>query len=93
MELTTEKNITERELGLIDVVRLNNSMGIKYILHHRIKIGNINIKIEWRSKKNLWGRFGGGWNWKLGLQAGGSTIILDCLVFTLRFSKQAKKST
>lgn len=52
-KLTTEKNITKRELGLINIVRLNDSIGIKYILHHQIKIGNINIKIEWRSKKNL----------------------------------------
>lgn len=31
------------------------------------------------------GRFGGGWQWKLGLQGGGRTLIVNLLVASLRF--------
>jgi hypothetical protein len=45
---------------------------------------------NWRSKNNLWGRFGGGWNWKFGFQAGGSSIIFDLLICSLRITKAAR---
>lgn len=41
------------------------------------------IKLEHRPPK-LFGRFGGGWNWKLGFQAGGKTLIISLLVFSIR---------
>jgi hypothetical protein len=44
-----------------------------------------------RSKENLMGRFGGGWNWNLGFQASGSTLILNLLVASLRITKQIKE--
>jgi hypothetical protein len=31
------------------------------------------------------GRFGGGWNWMVGVRAGGQTLILHCLVFDVVF--------
>lgn len=31
-------------------------------------------------------RFGGGWNYKLGLSIGGSTVIIDLIFGSLRFS-------
>lgn len=52
---------------------------IKYIFHW-----NLSITLEMRSSKSLMGRFGGGWNWKFGFQAGGSTIIISLLVMDLR---------
>jgi len=42
------------------------------------------FSLSYRSKENLWGRFGGGWNWKLGFQAGGSTVIISLLVCEIR---------
>jgi len=33
-----------------------------------------------RSSKHLWGRFGGGWDWALGLKIGGTHIHLDLFV-------------
>lgn len=41
------------------------------------------IKFYHCDKKKYWGRFGGGWNWKLGFQAGGKTVILNLLVFSI----------
>lgn len=58
---------------------INKSFDIKLL---KLK-GNFTI----RSKTNSWGRFGGGWNWKLGFQAGGSTIIISLLIAELRINK------
>lgn len=33
-----------------------------------------------RDKATSFGRFGGGWNWKIGIQAGGSSLIINLLV-------------
>lgn len=45
------------------------------------------IKITYSHNKacSLWGRFGGGWNWKLGFQAGSKTLIISLLICELRF--------
>lgn len=40
-----------------------------------------------RPKSALWGRFGGGWNWSLGFQAGGRTLIVNLLTFSVRISR------
>lgn len=50
------------------------------------------VLVEWpvrvayvhRPKASLMGRFGGGWNWKLGFTAGGRTVCLHMLVFDVR---------
>lgn len=40
----------------------------------------------WFGKSTLLGRFGGGWTWKLGIEAGGSTVILNLLFGTVRIT-------
>ena len=44
------------------------------------------IKISYSHKKSteLWGRFGGGWNWKLGFQIGGNTLLISLLIYEIR---------
>ena len=49
-----------------------------------INIGKIRIVLDFVSKDCFMGRFGGGWNWKLGFQVGGRTIIFNLLIFSLR---------
>lgn len=65
------------------------------ITHYNIQkewiIGRLKIKFEARSKKNLWGRFGGGWNWKLGVQGGSTTWIFSLLIATLSFYWRRKE--
>jgi hypothetical protein len=50
------------------------------------KIGRVKFSFDWRVKSRLFGRFGGGWNWALGLKAGGSTVMLYLLVAMFRVS-------
>lgn len=63
---------------------------IRYDIEKRWQIGRLKIKFEKRSSQNLWGRFGGGWNWKVGFQAGGRTVIFDLLVCSVRLSLEEK---
>jgi hypothetical protein len=42
-------------------------------------------KYGWRTTKGM-GRFGGGWNWSLGIEIGGSTIILNLLFGAIRIT-------
>lgn len=50
-----------------------------------IKIGKLRIIFDFVSRDCFMRRFGGGWNWKVGFQIGGKTLILNLLVFLLRF--------
>jgi hypothetical protein len=44
------------------------------------------ISFSIRSSKGFMGRFGGGWNWKLGFQAGGKSIVISLLIAELTIS-------
>ena len=43
------------------------------------------ISYSRKSKNEFWGRFGGGWQWKLGFQLGGNTLIINLLICDIRF--------
>ena len=47
-------------------------------------LGVARVTYNWRSRDSLWGRFGGGWNWKVGAQAGEGDVILSFVTFTVR---------
>jgi len=40
----------------------------------------VNFAFIWKSRKNPSGRFGGGWQWKLGFQLGDHTLMIDILI-------------
>ena len=43
------------------------------------------IKFErWGKSNSPWGRFGGGWNYKLGVMFGYKTVIVDLLFGSIR---------
>lgn len=43
------------------------------------------VKYGWNPYKDAgWGRFGGGWKWKLGIMAGGSTLIVEWIFGSTR---------
>lgn len=48
------------------------------------------IGTEWRSSRNAWGRFGGGWDFKVGFQVGGSTTIFELGFLSLRWERPEK---
>jgi hypothetical protein len=91
---TSALNYLERKeaKGILALVALNKIVP-KAEMRKSIVIGRLKTTYHWRSRKNLWGRFGGGWNWELGLQIGGTTVILNCLIFSLTFTwaKRAMK--
>ena len=47
-------------------------------------IGRLKVRFEWRASRKYLGRFGGGWNWAFGFEAGGRTVNLLLLVASLR---------
>ncbi len=54
------------------------------------KFGRWTVKYDRRSKSEFWGRFGGGWNWKLGIQIGSNTIIVSLVIFSVSISRERK---
>ena len=91
MKKRTEQ-LTSRENFVVEMMRYNQATP-KLEIRKKWTIGRLQIVFEWRSKKNLWGRFGGGWNWKFGVTVGSTTLILDLLVFSLRFDLQGRRPT
>lgn len=52
----------------------------------RAWLWRLHVRLSWRDADGLMGRFGGGWNYKLGVQVGGSTVIVSLVLFDLRFA-------
>lgn len=52
--------------------------------HQVREVGRYKITYERRSRQNAMGRFGGGWDWKLGIQASKSEWIISLIVSSLR---------
>ena len=50
--------------------------------------GRYKFKIAWKSKSNITGRFGGGWNWELGIRWGSNDVIINLLVLSLRLTRK-----
>lgn len=82
-------SLTPEEAAIVAITRINKAAPRKGS-SHAWTFGRWAIKYERRSKDNMWGRFGGGWNWKVGFQAGGSTVIIDLLVASIRISRVRK---
>lgn len=45
------------------------------------------VQLHCRPTDSVWGRFGGGWNWEIGVQVGGSTVLVNLLVCSLRIDR------
>ncbi len=89
----TEKikaEITQEEGVWINVMRINAATRRKEIIL-KWRLWRFEFTFNWRSKSNLMGRFGGGWNWQFGFEAGGGTIIFCFLVCSLRIEFQKRK--
>lgn len=53
------------------------------VLDKRWHLGRFRLRIHWRRSDGLMGRFGGGWNWRLGVQVGGTTVLFALVVLTV----------
>lgn len=58
----------------------------KFVIDKTVQYGRFKAGISWRSSKSIWGRFGGGWQWKFGVQASSTTVIIALLVMEIRLS-------
>lgn len=52
-----------------------------------IKVGRVQFALQFRTKHSYMGRFGGGWNWNLGVKACRNDVIFNLLVFSIRINK------
>lgn len=50
----------------------------------KIKIRRLELTFSMQRSDGFMGRFGGGWNWKIGFQAGGRTVIISLLIMDIR---------
>ena len=78
--------LTKQEEGIIGIVRLNEANPIKAV-RKSFRIFGFEVEYERRRKDNLWGRFGGGWDWALGFELGGSTLLINLLVSIITIHK------
>ncbi len=79
--------LTTKERFILDMVRYNKLTPVSTRIDKRFKIGRFNIHIEWKTSSNLLGRFGGGWNWKIGIMFSKTTVIINLLVMSIRINK------
>jgi hypothetical protein len=82
-------SITEREAFWVNVMRLVRAEK-KQEIRKKWQLGRLAVMFSWRSRRNLMGRFGGGWNWCLGFDAGGRTIIFNLLVCSIRIELKSR---
>lgn len=54
-----------------------------YNIREQWSIGRVDVRFSSRSSNGFMGRFGGGWNWKLGVQIGGNTMLIGLLIAEL----------
>ena len=69
---------------------IQSILDIRWDFHKVFRIGRCEIIVEKRSKDNFWGRFGGGWNWDLGFQIGGRTLIINWLIGSIIINLKRK---
>lgn len=55
----------------------------EYVVNRKLEVGRWLLRVQWRSRDNAWGRFGGGWNWALGFRIGGSTLLIDLILLSI----------
>lgn len=58
----------------------------KYRINKKWRVKRIEVGFSIRSSKCPFGRFGAGWNWKLGIQIGGRTILISLIIAELMLS-------
>lgn len=54
------------------------------------EISRLKISFSFKSRRAFMGRFGGGWNWKVGVQGSGNQWIFSLLTCTVSFYWKSK---
>jgi hypothetical protein len=80
--------VNKLEKTVLRLVRLNANKPRSGSVRREWAIAGYRVRYEHGSPRNAWGRFGGGWNWNVGVQVGGSTVIVNLLVASLRIDRR-----
>lgn len=79
---------------------MSRPWGSPYLIKKKWTFGRVTVGFDARSTEGFMGRFGGGWNWKLGFQAStiprpSGTVIISLLIADLRvdWSKPTAKES
>ena len=57
----------------------------------RFSIGRLKVSIKMRNNDGAWGRMGGGWAWKLGIDCGGwREAVIYIVWITIRITLERK---
>ena len=82
---------TKDEALAVSVIRLNQWFQERHPsrkIHKDWEIGPYIIRFRYTSKDDLWGRLGGGWQWGLGFQCSGCSVLIILLVCEIIISKR-----
>ena len=74
-------------LAICALNKLERKQEIRKVFH----ISKFRITFHWGDKNSMWGRFGGGWQWSLGAEFSGKTLLLNCLVFSVMIHQERKQ--
>ena len=92
-DLLGEKNapvLTDREKRILAICKLQE-LEKRTEINRKWDWGRIHFHFHWQSPDSFMGRFGGGWQWKIGIQAGKTNCIFNLLVCSLRVSWREMK--
>ena len=56
-----------------------------------VRLGRVSVRLFMRRSDGIMGRFGGGWNWKIGIQWGKTTCIMSLLVMEVIVTRHRKE--
>lgn len=67
-----------------------DTLDINHCFNETFTAERYKLNIEQRSITSRMGRFGGGWNYRLGLTASGKTMLINSEVFSMRLTLTPK---
>lgn len=62
----------------------------KDIIDRSWTFGRWKVHVRWRRGDGIMGRFGGGWQWELGVQVGGSTVLFNLVFLSVSICRLPK---
>lgn len=65
--------------------------GSEHVLDKKVHIGRLKLHLSWRNSKGLMGRFGGGWQWKVGIQIDGTLRSGNIALLVMELSWHLEK--
>lgn len=74
----------------MSIIRTNRLRGTAYVCIYRGHLFGFRWRFSWRRKTEFFGRFGAGWNWKLGVQAGSGSVLFGFVVAELSISRRRR---